>query len=140
EFETVDEDVVVEWIALRGKGIVAGAGAANDVPILPMIGGVGDEQAALRMDDDGRQVVEEIVRMGEDDGADPLFTVVVSCIVDPDRAEGGMERAFATAREEPDASVAVADDAGKIVVGVGAGLCLGACSAGGHFRFGTIDG
>src|SRR5262245_8817385 len=86
-----------------------------------------------------RRIVEQVVGVRQDGGARPMLAVVAGGVVLPDRAERRLEGAFAASREEPDPPIAIAGDAGDVVVGGGSGLSFLAGLARG-LRFGTAHG
>src|SRR5204863_10154989 len=98
-----------------------------------------DHQSALRMTCHRRQVVKQVVRMRQNDRANPTLSIVVRGIINPNRAERCVKRSLAGAGKEPDSSIAIADDTSEVVIRIGwTGFSLLSRTPRGHFRLGTI--
>jgi hypothetical protein len=84
DFQSADEDVVIERIVIRGQRIIA-ARPPDDMAILSMVGRVRNHQAAFRMSGDGWRIVKQVVRVRQNDWAGPFFAIVIRGIIDPNR-------------------------------------------------------
>src|SRR5689334_23274547 len=71
------------------------------------------------MSRDCGKIVKEVIRVRQDDWTRPLRAIVISGVINPDRADRSMKRAFAAAGKEPDAAVAIANNSPEIVVSIG---------------------
>src|SRR5215472_7064585 len=100
-----------------------------------------NNQSALWMGRDRREIIEQVVGMREDDRSNPGLAIIVSGVINPNRTQRSMEGALTRACEQPDASITVANDPTKVVINIGrTRLGFLAGSAGRHFRFRAIDG
>src|SRR5262249_9542189 len=111
-------DIVIERV-LAGEDAESVRTSLADVPILPVIAGVRDQQAPAWQRCGGRAVVEQGVAVRDQNRTDPLIAIAIDSIRQPNRTNLRTEIVLTGSSEKPNSAARVRKNAGDVVVNVG---------------------